>query len=81
MSISKVKGQTTIIRRPDYARKDVEYVNEVEISNKDSRLDNNFFNDLVFNKKDQKKKDAPKDQNKPKEPDKKKEDNITDFYI
>lgn len=81
MSISKIKGQATIIRRPDYARKDAESVTEVEISNKDSRLNNNFFNDLVFLKKDQK-KDSKQKQEKQKEPEnKKKDDSVTDFYV
>jgi hypothetical protein len=81
MSISKVKGNATIIRRPDYARKDIESISEVEISNKDSRLNNNTFNDLVFLKKDQNKKDEPKQEKETKPEQKKKDDNITDFYV
>lgn len=83
MSISKIKGSTTtIIRRPDYARKDIEGVSEVEISNKDSKLDNNFFKDLVMEKRENSKQD--KQHKKDKNSENKKNSNtssITDLYV
>jgi len=91
MSVSKVNSSKfNIIRKPDYARKDVEAIAEVEISNKDSKLDNNTFSDLVMLKKQEKDKDKRKKENlekrrhledaEKKDGETKNKDGITDFY-
>jgi hypothetical protein len=89
MSISKVsKSKFNIVRRPDYARKDVENITEVEISNKDSRLDNKTFNDFIMYSNDEKepKKEEPKKVQRDNEDKKqngqtKNKDGLTDFYV
>lgn len=86
MSISKTrKSSFNIIRRADYTRKNMDTVSEVEISNKDSKLDNKSFNDLVF---EQKENTKPKDhqnsdnsENKNKDSEQKNKDGLTDFYV
>jgi len=88
MSISKVQNSKfSIIRKPDYARKDVEAIAQVEISNKDSQLDNNTFGDLVMLKQENKKKKKDTfskknhlEEEQKKDGDTKNKDGITDFY-
>lgn len=87
-SVSKT-SKVTIIRRPDYARKNIESVTEVDISNKDSQLDNNMFSDLVFNneqdnnkkKKESSEKHPHLNSEQKKDGETKNEDGITDFYV
>jgi hypothetical protein len=89
-SVSKASNiKFTIIRRSDSARKNSESIAQIDISNKDDKLDNKFFNDLVH-QENQKKDDKPsKDKNKSTNKGasdediskNKKDTNITDFYV
>lgn len=88
MTISKVNTKFKIIRKPDYSRKDSESSIKVEVSNRDSALNNNQFNDLIFKSEENKKDKKPKKKVTPVE--KQKDSNpsdineirsVTDFYI
>ncbi len=79
-SVSKT-SKVTIIRRPDYARKDINPIAEVEISNNGTKLDNNNFEDLVFNEKKQPKKEDRTHLDHEQQDDSTKKDGITDFYV
>lgn len=89
-SVNKTSNSKfTIIRKPDYARKTYDSIEEIDISNKDTKLDNKTFGDLIFNNKQQNKKDKPAEDKKvtrlhdeqKKDGDTKNDKGITDFYI
>lgn len=90
MSISKVnKTNFTIIRKSDFTKEKTESPIQVEISNKESKLESKSFNDLVLESKRKKQKKKQENNQKPakNQQQPKNEENkeeclpITDFFI
>lgn len=65
----KISGTSkfSIIRHTGYSKSSDQGIQQVEISNKDSRLESNRFRDLIFEKKPKKeeKKEQSEEKNKP----------------